>query len=149
MLKNAVDGLAELRNIKTADAQIYVTNDTIISYDVYVSLMYNTAQSYNTQFTTRISSKWKKCTLYRHEMNSYENDEEYEHNVDTNIEYLIVNFTNLNILKQTQKIIRGTPYQIHELSSESQHTWDQLDDNSKSMMLTTTKNKKQSSLSTK
>ena len=39
-------------------------------------------------------------------MNSYKNDEEYEHHVDTNIEDLIINFTNLNILKQTHKRTR-------------------------------------------
>ena len=44
-------------------------------------------------------------------MNSYENDEEYEHYVDTNIDNLIINFTNLNLLEQTNKRTRITPSQ--------------------------------------
>ena len=69
-------------------------------------------------------------------MDSYENNEEYEHHVDTKIEDLIINFTNLNVLKQTQTLTRLTPSQWHELSYESQQTWDQLDDNSTSIILT-------------
>ena len=59
--------------------------------------MYSAAQSDDTQFTTRINPKGQKRTVYQHDMNSYENDEEYEYRVDTNIEYLIINFTNLNV----------------------------------------------------
>ena len=131
MLENAVDGLAEIRNVKTTDAQLQVTNGTIISYDGYVSLLYSAVQRYDTQFTTRISSKGQKCTIHQHELNPYENDEEYENHIDTNIKDLIINFTDLNVLKQTQKRTRLTLSQWHELSSKSQHTWDQLDDNSK------------------
>ena len=79
-------------------------------------------------------------------MNLYENDEEYENYVDTNIEDLIINFSNLNVLNQTQKRTRLTPSQCHKLSSESQHTLDQLDDYSKSIILTTTETKKSSLL---
>ena len=69
-------------------------------------------------------------------MNSYENNEEYEHHIDTNLEDLIIKCTNLNVLKQTQKLTRLTPSQWHVLSSESQKIWDQLDDNSKSIIFT-------------
>ena len=55
-------------------------------------------------------------------MDSYENNEEYEHHVDTNIKDLIINFTSLNISKQTKKRTHLTPSQWHELSSESQQT---------------------------
>ena len=84
--------------------------------------MYSTAQSYDTQFTTRIKSKGQKRTVYQHDMNSNENNEEYEHNIDTSIEDLIITFTNLNVLKQIQKRICLTPSQWHELSYESQQT---------------------------
>ena len=57
MLENAVDGLTELRNVKTTAAQLKVTTGTIISYDGYVLLLYNAAQSYDTQVSTRINSK--------------------------------------------------------------------------------------------
>ena len=98
--------------------------------------MYSAAQSYDTQFTTIINSKGQKRTLYQHETDSYENNEEYEHHFDTNIKDLIINFTNFHVLKQTQKHTRLTPSQWHDLSSESQQTYDQLDNNSKSIILT-------------
>ena len=131
MFENNVDGLAELRNIKKTAAQLQVTNSTIISYDGYVSRIHSAVKMYDTQFTTRINSKGQKCTVYQYETNSYEKNEEYEHHIDTNIEDLIINVTNLNVLKQTQKRTRLTPSQYYELLSESQQTWDQLDDNSK------------------
>ena len=74
-------------------------------------------------------------------MNLYENDEEYEYHVDTNIEHLIIRFTNLNLLIQTQNRTRLTTSQKHEQSSKPQQTWDQLDDNSKSNKLTTKQTK--------
>ena len=55
MLENDVDGLAELRNVKTTDIELQVTNGTIISYDGYISLIYNAAQSYDNQLSTRIN----------------------------------------------------------------------------------------------
>ena len=61
MLENVVDGLAELRNVKTTAAQLQVTNGTIISCNGYFSLLYSAAQSYDTQFTTRINSKGKNA----------------------------------------------------------------------------------------
>ena len=66
---------------------------------------------YGTQFSTRINSKGQKWTLYQHETTSDENDEEYDHHVDTNIEDLIINYTSLNVTKQTQKRKRITPSQ--------------------------------------
>ena len=38
-------------------------------------------------------------TVYQHEITSHENNEEYEHHVDTYIEDLIINYTNLNVTK--------------------------------------------------
>ena len=136
MLENAVDGLTELRNVKTITAQLQVTTGTIISYDGYVSLLYSAAQSYDTQFSTRINSKGQKRAVYQHEEVSDKNNEEYNHHVDTKIEDLIINFTNLNVTKQIQKRARLNPTQWHELSSVSQKIWDKLDDESKSIILT-------------
>ena len=48
MLEKAVDGLTELRNVKTTAAQLQVITGTIIIYDGYVSLLYSTAQNYDT-----------------------------------------------------------------------------------------------------
>ena len=59
MLENAVDGLTELRNIKTTAAQLHVTTGTIISYDGYVSLPYSAAQSYDTHFLLELIPKDK------------------------------------------------------------------------------------------
>ena len=120
MLETAVDGLDELRNVKTTAEQLKFTNGTLISFDGYVSLP--SAQRYDTQSTARINSKGQKRTVYQHQTTSYENNKEYEHYVDKNIEDLIINFTNLNLTKQTQKCTRLTPSQCHELSSESQQT---------------------------
>ena len=82
--------------LKTA-SQLQVTNDTIISCGGYVSLLYSATNTYNTQFTTRTNAKVQKRTVYQHETTSYENNEEYEHYVDTNIEYLVINFTNIHL----------------------------------------------------
>ena len=73
MIENALDGISELRHVKNSS---------------YTS--------------TRINSKDPKCTVYQHEINSDENNEEYDQHVDTNIEDLIIKFTNLNVTKQTQ-----------------------------------------------
>ena len=96
MLENSADGLAELRNVETTAEKLQFTNG-----DGHVSLLYSTAQMYDTQFTTIINSKGQKRTVYQHETISYENNEEYEYHIDTNIEDLIINFTNLNLAKQT------------------------------------------------
>ena len=85
-----------------------------------ISLLYSVAQSYDKQFSTRISSKGQKRSVYQHEEVSDEHNEEYDHNVDTNIEDLVINFTDLNTTKQTQKHTHLTPSQWHELSSRSQ-----------------------------
>ena len=42
----------------------------------------------------------KKPTVYQHEINSDENNEEYNHHVDTNIEDLVIYFTNLSVTKK-------------------------------------------------
>ena len=47
-LENDVDGLAELRSVKTTATQLQVTNRILISYDGYMSLIYGAAQSYDT-----------------------------------------------------------------------------------------------------
>ena len=57
MLENYIDGLTELRNVKTINAQLQVTTGTVISYDGYISILYSAAKSYDTQFSTSINSK--------------------------------------------------------------------------------------------
>ena len=99
MLENAVDQLAKLRDFKTTATQLQVSNGTIISYDRYISLLYRSTQSSDTQFTTSINFKGQKRTEYQHETTSYENNKNYEHHVDINIEYLIIKFTDLNLAK--------------------------------------------------
>ena len=59
MLENYIDGLTELKNVKTTAAQLQVTNGTVILYDGCVSLQYGAAQSYDAQLSTRIKSKEK------------------------------------------------------------------------------------------
>ena len=61
ILENTVDGLTELRHVKATAVQLQVTTSTVISYDIYVSLLYSAAQSYDTQFSTRINSKGKNA----------------------------------------------------------------------------------------
>ena len=46
-LKNAVDGLTELRNIKTTTAQLQVTTGAVILYNGYISLPYSASKSYD------------------------------------------------------------------------------------------------------
>ena len=55
-----------LEILKKTAAQLQVTTGTVISYDGYVSLLYSTAQSYDTQFSTKINSKEQKHTVYQH-----------------------------------------------------------------------------------
>ena len=109
MFENTIDGLTELRNVKTASAQLQATTGAVISHDDYVSLLYSDAQSYNTQFSTRINSKGQKLTVYQHETTSDEHDEEYEDHVDINIEDLIANCTILNVTKK-HKIAHALPH---------------------------------------
>ena len=97
MLENTVEKLTELRHIKRTAPQLQVTTGAVISYNGYISLIYSAAQSYDTQFSTRIHSKGQNCTVYQHEIDPDENNEEYDYHVDTNIGYLIIKFTNLNI----------------------------------------------------
>ena len=57
MLKNAVDGLPELRNVKTTVVQLHIVNGQVFPYDGYVSLLHSIAQSYDTNFSTRMNFK--------------------------------------------------------------------------------------------
>ena len=99
ILESNVDGLTELRHVKTTAAKLQATTGAIISYDGCVSILYSATHKYDTQFSTRTNSKGKKRTVYQYEAISDENNEEYDHNIDTNIEDLIINFTNLNVTK--------------------------------------------------
>ena len=103
-LENSIDGLTEIRNVKPKATQLQVTSGTIISYHGHVSLLYSAAQRYDTRFSTRINSEEQKRTFYQHEANLDENNEEYDHHVDTNIEDLIINLTNFNVTQKHKNV---------------------------------------------
>ena len=123
ILENVVDGLPELRSVKTTAAQIQGTNGRLITYDRYISFLYGATQSYYTQFSTRINSKGQKCTLYQHGITPQEITEDYDHHIDIYIRDFVINYNNLNLDKKAQKRTRLTPIQWRELSLELKSTW--------------------------
>ena len=73
MLKNAVQSIQDLRGVRNQADQFQVRLGTKISYDQYCSLLLSAAQTYDSQFTTHISTKGPRRSVYDHEIFINEN----------------------------------------------------------------------------
>ena len=158
MLENEVNGITDIRAVKTKAAQFRAQMGTNLTYDQYCTLVLSAAQAYDAQHVTKETSCETMCSVYNstiyHE--SIENDICESYNIDSSIFHLNdnndnneePNTNNINSEKNQEHQLAIfnstlTPYprlsqsQWTQLSAEARSTWNTFDDADKTIILST------------
>ena len=101
MLKNTIKHIDDLRAVKVQADQFQVQMGTKITYEQYCSLLLSAAQSYDSQFATKINSKGVRRSVCDHDI--YKTPD-FNNNIDSDPQLLQVNNCDINNNYLTQDI---------------------------------------------
>ena len=96
MLENTVNGISDLRDVKTQAAQFRAQMRTNLACEKYCTLVLSAAQAYDSQHTTKENSRGTRRSVYnstiQHQPTDNYIDESY--NIDSSISQLNINNVN-------------------------------------------------------
>ena len=90
ILENAVNGIPDIRAVKTRAAQVWAHMGTKRTYDQYFTLLLSTAYAYDTHHTTEAKSCDTRCITFNsdlqyHTPNLHKYDFDNNYNIDSSI----------------------------------------------------------------
>ena len=147
MLQNSVNGIDELRQVKSTADHMGTTLGSSLSYDEYITLLLSAASAYDDQFKPK---KAKRHVLFHdiHDDHGHQDDEAcYDHDptfdIDCPVSSIQAYATNFRprtgMGNSNSAKVRMPSDKWFGLDAASKATWDRLDDKAKSIILGYTK----------
>ena len=132
MLENAVHSINELRIIKTQAEQHKTHSGASLTYSQYTALLLSAAQQHD-KVLSKPASQRPQRNVYRHDVAYGEPlDDATAYTIDSTIESISA----FNAVSTPPAYTRMTRDQWYKLTDDAKHTWDQLSDDAKSIILT-------------